>query len=253
MGKDADRKLGRASAGALVLLAKRAGKQAARVADQSVDGAVVQIGKLSRKDRQRRAEVFGIVLAAAAALSADLGAVLLAGRRAAREGARVRLAAELAAAGVVAGELKSKGSKREDEAWAATAAESASVAWRSAALALAAKASREEKSAANAIERTRDRALSLADRAARTETARAYSEEHVRALRAAADADSDLRDRLKKARVVRVWESALEKNTCERCEDHDGERVGVDEDFSGGDEPGQVHPHCLCSSYLSTD
>ena len=48
--------------------------------------------------------------------------------------------------------------------------------------------------------------------------------------------------------MLREWSAMLE--ACERCWPHDGERVGLDEGFFGGDEPGSVHPRCQCSETI---
>jgi hypothetical protein len=44
---------------------------------------------------------------------------------------------------------------------------------------------------------------------------------------------------------MRVWCSAREKLTCDRCYGAHGEMVRMGESFSLG-EPGDVHPRCLC-------
>jgi hypothetical protein len=45
--------------------------------------------------------------------------------------------------------------------------------------------------------------------------------------------------------AFKVWCSALEKNTCDRCARAHGEIRPIAEAFSLG-QPGGVHPRCLC-------
>lgn len=51
--------------------------------------------------------------------------------------------------------------------------------------------------------------------------------------------------------LMRMWDSAMEKRTCNRCREADGTMVGYRESFPLG-EPGSVHPRCLCTWHLLT-
>ena len=80
-------------------------------------------------------------------------------------------------------------------------------------------------------------------RTAETEAARAYNDEHLERARdmlAAGD--------LPPGALLREWSALID--ACEACWPHDGERTGIDESFSGGEEPGSVHPRCRCSDII---
>jgi hypothetical protein len=94
--------------------------------------------------------------------------------------------------------------------------------------------------------------LARVDLTARTEVADAYNTEHLEALRDAARADASFAKRLKSAKLVRVWSSVLESTTCEECAEHDGDETDLDDDFDG-DEPGEMHPGCLCTAFIATE
>ena len=46
------------------------------------------------------------------------------------------------------------------------------------------------------------------------------------------------------------WDSTLDARVCKYCRNHDGEEVPLDEDFSYGDIPGEIHPNCRCVTTL---
>lgn len=50
--------------------------------------------------------------------------------------------------------------------------------------------------------------------------------------------------------LVKVWQSAGDKSTCEICKSLEGETVPVRDQFSRGDPP--VHGSCRCSYYVDT-
>jgi hypothetical protein len=79
-------------------------------------------------------------------------------------------------------------------------------------------------------------------RTAECEASGAYVSEHVGAARDAVrrgDLPKDLK---------REW-SAL-ADACELCHPHHGEQVGLDDEFDGGDEPGDVHRRCRCVDFI---
>lgn len=45
--------------------------------------------------------------------------------------------------------------------------------------------------------------------------------------------------------IEKTWETGL--NPCDECADLDGETVGIDENFSSGDDGPTLHPGCECS------
>jgi hypothetical protein len=47
--------------------------------------------------------------------------------------------------------------------------------------------------------------------------------------------------------TLRVWDCFTDP--CDDCVWHDGETIYADESFSGGDEPSEVHPRCLCTDH----
>jgi hypothetical protein len=79
---------------------------------------------------------------------------------------------------------------------------------------------------------------------AETEVSTAYNSQRERALQQFAWERPDVA-----VRYVRVWDSALEKNTCEVCAGAHGSWVPLGEDFPEG-TPGQVHVRCQCSDHI---
>ena len=257
MPKKTGEKVERAGAAALLLLSRKAGLRASSAASSGVDDAVARSARESSKDRPRKAALFIAVALASQRMAGEMRKALQGARRAAREGAVTRLGAELAALKIVAspGLLSAGigGRDDEDEVRAASAADAVAATWRAGALYAASRAFRAGESPARAIEGTRSRVSARAALAARNEVAEAYNDEHVRAIAGAAAKDPELADALAAQKVVRVWSAAFEKNTCARCAAHDGETAPAGENFTGGDEPGEVHANCLCTSYLSTE
>lgn len=79
-----------------------------------------------------------------------------------------------------------------------------------------------------------------AERIARTELSDAYNHGQLEAMRQARD-DGYLAD------VQKTWETAIDELTCPECSALNGETVGLDENFSSGDESPPAHPSCRCS------
>jgi len=137
----------------------------------------------------------------------------------------------------------------EDAMYARLAASSLANSWTQRAMAAVGDAGRAETSAAAAVARTPAGMKPGIKRTAQTEAARAFQSEHVEALAGAAESAAG------KERVpflMRVWIAINDKRTCGTCRAHDGETVPTGTPFSGGDEPGWVHPKCGCSESLET-
>ena len=256
MPKSDDEKRGKEAAGALLLLSRRAQKAAEDEADEAVDKAVSEATRQSKGDRLKKAALYAALLAISQRFSQGLAEALGAARGDARKGALRRAGAELAAIGVglpTALRGGAKGRAAGDEAQATAGADAAAAVWRASAIVAVSRAVREGTNPAEAVEATRRQAVSRATLAARTETATAYNEEHILAVREAAEADPEFAAELERRKVVRVWCSALEDRTCDRCASQHGDTASIDGSYPSGDTPGDVHPHCLCTEYLSTE
>lgn len=79
---------------------------------------------------------------------------------------------------------------------------------------------------------------------AQTEVAAAFNVERERTLNLLAAERPEIA-----ALYVRVWDSALGKNTCEVCSSAHGSWVPVGESFPEG-TPGQVHNRCNCEDHV---
>lgn len=177
--------------------------------------------------------------AAADALLATLTSTYLYGRHAARVAGATRLAGELELLYPGTGELirLSRFAALEDLRFAQRAARGYVIHWRRS-LAVATGMELEAIAAATAAQDSR---LALG---AVTETATAFNVERSQALKQFAREQPVLAETL-----VKVWDSALEKNTCDVCERAHGTWVYLDQDFPLG-EPGDVHPRCRCTEQV---
>jgi hypothetical protein len=249
-----DRKSERKSAGVLLLLSRRAVKDAQKTVSRSVDEAVAEAARQTRGGNVRKAALFTAILGISRSLARDLGGSLVASRGRARTAGAEEAARELASLGIaVPTGFGTAARVAGDQVLAEAAADAVAASWRALAMSGVSRAVRREESVGQAVEGTRKTVLTRAELTARTEASRAYNEEHVRAVRDAAREDSDFAKELKAQRIVRVWSSVLEKNTCRICESHHGEVSDLDGSFDGGDEPGDVHVRCLCTSYLISE
>ena len=79
---------------------------------------------------------------------------------------------------------------------------------------------------------------------AETEVAAAFNEAREQSMGEWAAANPELA-----LQYVRVWDSALEKNTCDVCAGAHGSWVPLGEDFPEG-TPGQVHNRCQCTDHV---
>lgn len=248
-----DLKLARASAGALLLASKRASRDARGVAGASVDEAVAEANR--RKDNTRRVALLGALLVVGHSFAGRLRTAIVDGAAGARRAGLLRAKAELAAAGIdVPADFLEYAARHaaEDMVHAQAVSDAVALSWQSLAVASVTRATRRETSPAKAIETTRAKAIARVETAAKTESARAFVDEHARAVREAANDNAEFAKALKLARVVRVWNSVLEDRTCSPCSSHHGETTDYGSDFDG-DEPGDMHPRCLCTAYLATE
>jgi hypothetical protein len=192
------------------------------------------------KKREDRAVLLGALVLLGRRLGDQLTDAIARGRAEARNAARRRLREELSGVGVVytmsTPAIAQAGAKAADVdvQEARIAADSLVAQWRALELAAAREGESERfyRSMGARIART-----------AQTETARAYNEEHRTVVREMSRVDPELGQR-----VQREWSAMID--ACSHCWGHDGERVGLDENFDGGDEPGSMHPRCQCLEYL---
>lgn len=245
----------KAAAAALLLLAKRGSKRMVEAASSGLDEAVAEIARQSAKEHFRKASIVGGILFASQAMAEKLRDAAQQSRLDARQGARKRLAVELGKMGIDAKESLQHGAtgrSLEDAPKSRTAADLISAAWRASATVAASKAFRRGEDPVRAVEATRERLKRNAELAGRSEVADAYGAERTESLGEAAAADRDFAEMLSEKKLVRVWVSVLETRTCSPCARHHGDTTPWGSDFDG-DEPGDMHPRCLCTDYLTTE
>lgn len=238
------------SAGALLLASDHTQRLLRTATAASVDEAVAEIGR--RRELRKAAALVVLVTLSHKFTNRARGAILE-GRQNARLAGAGRLGAELAALGIVIELARQDAFSRhdEDEAYASTAADALSVAWRGLAFAAVSASMRNDADPGPALAKIERPMLPRLDRTASTETSRAFNDEQRRALADAAARDERIAEQLRETRVMREWNAMLD--ACERCSPHDGERVAYTDSFSGGDEPGEMHPRCMCTATLVTE
>ena len=231
----------RAAAGEVLLARDRTlGRMRVAARAASTEAAA----EAARKKNDERAALVAALLLVGRRLAVALGASVIRGRAEARMAARRRLRVEIGLLGATAAlSASSRAREARDATAAARVAASLATQWRALAILAARPAegsARDPKAVARATELAFDARLK---RAAATEAARAYNDEHRAAARDFA------RDNPEAAsKMLREWSAMLE--ACERCWPHDGERVGLDESYFGGDEPGSVHVRCACTETI---
>lgn len=189
------------------------------------------------RDDAKRAAVLAVLLLSGRKLSAELGAAIIRGRAEARMAARRRLRAEVGLLGLSAALAAPSASREQKDVSQATrVARSLAGQWQALALLAVRDAQVAKPLTTDKLVRAFEPGLR---RAAATETARAYNGEHRAAALDLARSDPE-----SAAKMLREWSAMLD--ACEKCWPHDGERVGLDESFGAGDEPGGMHPHCNC-------
>jgi hypothetical protein len=257
-------KLVRLSAGTLLNAQALTTEKLQDAIAQGSGEAIAELGRRKRSEDVRKAAVLAALLLLSKRMSDRARDAIVDGRQhARREGAR-RLLAELTAVGVVLGataigsqsarhEILNGAQRRheEDDAHAMVAADALAGAWRSAAFHAVTKAVRTGESIAETLAGMDGRMKPRIVRTATTETSQAYSAERRAALSDAIEHDKEFAASVRGDRLMREWVAMLD--ACEHCWPHDGERVDVGDSFGGGDEPGEMHPHCHCFDVLVTD
>lgn len=102
------------------------------------------------------------------------------------------------------------------------------------------------------------------ERIATTENAKAYNDQHEDAIEDALTGEEELAASIADAmpeeevaaleesaaaglpKPFKYWDAYLDRKTCGDCSQHNGEMVPVGQEFSGGDQPGFMHPNCRC-------
>jgi len=242
------KRLVRLAAGTMLLAQASTKKKLAKTVAVHVDAVAAEAAR--RHERDKKAAALALLLLGAKAMVPDLARSIVDGRADARKSARGRLFAELKAAGLALGAAPWVFGNRaeEDAAHAQLSAESLASQWQGLAAASLIAARRVEQPVAQAIRGTVRKMKDRTERTAATETAQAYSDEHREALRDLVRQDRQLAGgewaAEAEAKLARQWSALLD--ACERCWPHDGETVGLNETFSGGDEPGFMHARCRC-------
>jgi hypothetical protein len=244
------RKVAKLAAGTLLIHRSRTSKVIRAVVAGAVVEASTQVAL--HFGEPTTTGVLAAVMVASKGLAVKLAATILLARQAARAAATNRLTRELASAGVTvsSGDLGHASSRHhEDVGHSDVAAEALAVAWRSLAAAAALGALRKETDPAKAIRATLGPMKARADRTALTEVSTAYNDEHRAGIEDGIAHHPRFREAVAAARVMRRWDCSLER-TCSACLSHEGELAPVGDSFSGGDEPGSMHPRCACSDTL---
>lgn len=233
----------RNGAGAVLHASRQTREHMVRAADVAIAQAA---HALRQRSAAKRASALIVLLDASKRMANGLARAIADGRAEARSLAAKRLGTELRSAGASSetaswGRLAGSHVERMsvDGLEATSAAESLAGQWRALASRSVLAAQRNGEDVAAAVSGSRDPLLSRIERTAETEAVRAYNDEHlsrVRDLVASGDVEPDA--------VMREWSAEID--ACERCFPHHGEQVGINENFSGGDEPGDMHPRCRC-------
>lgn len=199
------------------------------------------VAELARTERQKRAAVLLLIVAAGTVLRTKLAGIILRRRQQARGLAVHRLGVELGAVGVTASAivLASPGrASDEDAAYADAAAASLAVAWQGMAIASTAR-DMEATELRRGIDKTRAMIKSRVERTATTEVFAAYNDEHRRSLTDAIERQPALKAAMRDARVARVWDARGDR-PCSECWSRNGDIL------SDTDEGPPMHPRCAC-------
>jgi hypothetical protein len=237
----------REAALAVLALARRTRKELdaeTRVAADQAGGAIER--QRGGDGKLRKGMALAAVILVSGRLAGAYERVLTGARRGARTVGVERLAIELDALGLPEADLARGIAARaeEDGAAALIAGQSLAAAWQGAAAHEVERALRQDKSIPRALATARDVVGPRAVRTATTEVSVAFNGERVTALREALERDRLFTSAFRERKFGRRWDAQLE--ACKDCDAHDGEVTGIDEGFAGGDEPGAMHPHCLC-------
>jgi hypothetical protein len=175
----------------------------------------------------------GLIRSASHGIAAAFASTILAGRRGARKAGRDRILDEL---GLGARDIELADHEAADKRRAKQTAAAFAGYW----LASAREALAEDATAREAIHAANTAQQFRVGMVATTEASTAFTAERSAVAEAVVPLTRGL------ALVpMKVWNSAREKTTCDRCYGAHGEMVRLDESFDLG-EPGDVHPRCLC-------
>ena len=241
--------ISRAGAGRLLALQRTFHGNLAEVVGRNIDQAVASISEAEDQGGAKQSAILTGLVLASQRMGSDAKSVIARGRQEARTGSVQRLIVELKAAGVDGDDLSVLRRERRhhaaDDAHGASSGNSLAAQWLGLAMAVALIAQRKEKSVSAAVSRTKATMKFRTFRTASTENAQAWNAEHVEAFQDALDGDDVLAAAIADFELVRIWDAVLDSRTCADCRDHDGEVVGIDEEFRGGDEP-TMHANCRC-------
>ena len=229
-------KLARVAAGVLLLEERKANK----AIRDAIAGRISQAAAEAEDKRRKRAEMMTAILFFGSRMAHDAATAIKRSRAGARDAARGRLSHELGLAISVLLDVKPE-RRALDDASAQQSGQSLANQWQGIAIASALSADRRDLSVSVSIRRTEKLMSKRVARTAATEVARAYSDEHLEAANDAAEAEIIVRPDWS-----RVWSAILDMRACQECAAHHGETVLLGESFSGGDEPGDMHPLCRC-------
>jgi hypothetical protein len=196
--------------------------------------------------KTRRKELASVLVFTGDQMAKGLERAIVEARKQVRAMSLVRLGDELKSKWLElpAGKLGASGAARieADVAHATMAADSLVSQWRGQVFTRVRMAERKGASVHVAFQQAEKAFEFRIRRTAVGETSHAYMSEHRGAVRDAAKR-GDLPNDLK-----REWSAFAD--ACRDCLPHHGERVGIDEDYEDGDEPGDVHRNCNCVEYI---
>lgn len=231
----------------VVVFAKRARAKLlveTRAASDQASGAVER--QADSSGSVKKSAVLAAVVLASGRLAGAYQRVLAEARRGARQEGVVRLADDLGHVGLPDADLVLRVGHRaeEDAHLALVAGQSLAAQWQGIAAHEAQSSLRTGKSVGASLQRATRVLAPRVERTSVTEVSTAFNEERLLSLREALERDRAFAASFWERRLMRRWDAQLE--ACEDCADHDGEVTGIDEAFDGGDEPGHMHPRCLC-------
>lgn len=232
MDEQERKKRDRILAGALLLSIRRTRRLLGTALDAATAGVALELTSSTGLAGAAR-----VASRAAPHLETFLVGAIARGRALARDDARSRLSKDLRVVGVDFDQrsLRSDEGHLLDEGSAVVAGAALAASWRSNLLVLGTRAVRNGDAGTAIVTRVERRLSSSLDRTAETETSRAFSDERR--------SGTLLANRRSHERIERRWIAMLD--ACEDCRDHDDE-ISVNGEFSGGDEPGAMHPRCCC-------
>jgi hypothetical protein len=241
-----DRKIEKASAGALLLATRRAQRDLRDAADDVIDDAIVDA---SRSRVIKRSTAYAAIMSSAKLMAPALVGALVLSHSQIANLARGRLIAEFGATGLVLhpSQLSGTGPLEEDRTMSESAALSLAAQWRASALSRVSQAIAQEKSVSRALETTRKALSTSLDRTSITEATRAYEDIRRRELVDLIETDKRVSKWVDDNAIVERWCAMVD--ACSDCEDLDGEECEIGGDFPGGARP-PLHCHCQCNTSI---